>query len=91
MSKARRYPFAYVSGERESLPYIPFTLGYKSDNIVVSGLLATVAVQPDWIPALEWARFQAWRRTNSPERSISRAISSWSSEPQLTPMRTALS
>jgi len=30
-------------------------------------LLATVAVQPDWVPALEWARFQAWRRTNSPE------------------------
>lgn len=30
-------------------------------------LLATQSVEPDWIPALEWARFQAVRECCSPQ------------------------
>ncbi len=36
-------------------------------------LLATVAVRPDWAPALEWARFQALRRCNSEEVELREA------------------
>ena len=38
---------------------------------------------------MTWRVSQGWARREF--SSISRAISSWSSEPQLTPMRTALS